>query len=78
MNDLHVYIYIYIYIYITEDMCKEVECGKGTCKWNGALPLGFTCQCEAGWKHTRDQDDEDDYPFLPCVIPNCKYIYSLH
>jgi|UniRef100_A0A803PZ11 hypothetical protein len=61
---------------ISEDMCKEMECGKGKCKWNGAFPLGFTCECDAGWKRTRDQDDEDDYPFLPCVIPNCTLNYG--
>ena len=58
-------------IIITEELCKEVECGKGKCKADGSFPLGFTCECDAGWKRTRDEDDEEDLHFLPCVIPNC-------
>ncbi|PON87125.1 neurogenic locus notch-like protein [Trema orientale] len=61
---------------IAEEICKEVECGKGNCKADGSFPLGFTCECDAGWKRTRDQDLEDDLHFLPCVIPNCTLNYG--
>ncbi|BBH06692.1 hypothetical protein Prudu_018414 [Prunus dulcis] len=50
---------------IAAEVCKEVECGRGTCKFDVEDPLGFTCECEAGWKRTRDGDD--DLKFLPCV-----------
>ena len=51
-------------------MCKEVNCGKGTCKFSSNSPF-FECECQPGWKQTAS--GKGDYPkFLPCVIPNCK------
>ncbi|CAL9003564.1 unnamed protein product [Prunus brigantina] len=61
---------------IADEVCKQVECGRGTCKFDVEDPLGFTCECEAGWKRTRDGDKDDDLKFLPCVIPNCTLDYS--
>lgn len=58
-----------------EELCNEVECGKGSCVVNTSATFGFECQCNAGWKRTR-LDNEDDYKFLPCVIPNCSVQYS--
>ncbi|KAF8388105.1 hypothetical protein HHK36_026771 [Tetracentron sinense] len=58
-----------------DDVCKDVECGKGTCKASLNHVLSFTCECESGWKQTRD-DDDDNLKFLPCVIPNCTLDYS--
>ncbi|KAI6692580.1 hypothetical protein NL676_020290 [Syzygium grande] len=55
--------------------CDAVECGKGTCVANSTYPWDYICECEAGWKRTR-LDNEDDYKFLPCVIPNCSLQYS--
>lgn len=55
-------------------MCEEVECGKGNCTAGPSYPMGFKCECESGWKRTRD--DDEDVPFLPCVIPNCKLVIS--
>ncbi|KAL3750413.1 hypothetical protein ACJRO7_011418 [Eucalyptus globulus] len=46
------------------ELCDEVQCGKGLCVLNPSAPLGFECQCEAGWKLTRF-DNEDDPKFLP-------------
>ncbi|CAB4315931.1 unnamed protein product [Prunus armeniaca] len=59
---------------IADEVCEKVECGRGKCKFDVEDPLGFTCECEAGWKRTRDGDD--DLKFLPCVIPNCTLDYS--
>ncbi|KAF7848406.1 hypothetical protein BT93_L1975 [Corymbia citriodora subsp. variegata] len=58
-----------------EELCNEVQCGKGSCVVNTSAPFGFECQCDAGWKRTR-LDDEDNLKFLPCVIPNCSVEYS--
>ncbi|GMY20989.1 neurogenic locus notch-like protein [Fagus crenata] len=57
-----------------EKVCEEVECGKGNCTVDTSYPLGFKCECESGWK--RDDDDDSDLSFLPCVIPNCTLKYS--
>ncbi|XP_028100998.1 fibropellin-1-like isoform X1 [Camellia sinensis] len=58
-----------------DNICKEVECGKGNCSVALDRPFGFKCECENGWKHTR-LDSEQDLLFLPCVIPNCSLDYS--
>ncbi|KAL3728128.1 uncharacterized protein LOC104417674 [Eucalyptus grandis] len=58
-----------------EKVCDEVECGKGTCVTNSSYPFTYICECEAGWRRTR-LDNEDDLKFLPCVIPNCSLQYS--
>jgi hypothetical protein len=55
----------------TDTVCKEVECGKGTCKQSSNNTFGFECECEPGWKQT-GSDDDDNLKFLPCVVPNCK------
>ncbi|XP_062150069.1 uncharacterized protein LOC133858605 isoform X2 [Alnus glutinosa] len=55
---------------VFDDVCKEVECGKGTCKPSSTSTFFFECECETGWKQARP--DGGDHPnFLPCVIPNC-------
>ncbi|CAK9160667.1 unnamed protein product [Ilex paraguariensis] len=60
---------------IFDDVCKHVECGKGTCKPSPNNTWFYVCECHPGWKQTRPQDD-DDLKFLPCVIPNCTLNYS--
>ncbi|KAE8717625.1 RING-H2 finger protein ATL45-like [Hibiscus syriacus] len=58
---------------IFNDVCKEVGCGKGKCKpsSNGTLPY-YICECDAGWKQTAADNDDDHHPkFLPCIFPNC-------
>ncbi|KAG6645464.1 uncharacterized protein LOC122319044 [Carya illinoinensis] len=57
-----------------DKVCEEVECGRGNCSADINYPLGFKCECESGWKRTRD--DNDDLTFLPCVIPNCTLDYG--
>ncbi|XP_022748969.1 uncharacterized protein LOC111298519 [Durio zibethinus] len=54
-----------------DDVCKEVECGRGKCKpsLNGTFPY-YTCDCDLGWKQTR-ADNDDHLKFLPCIVPNC-------
>ncbi|GLT38812.1 hypothetical protein SLA2020_130340 [Shorea laevis] len=59
-----------------DKVCDEVECGKGTCKANITYPLNYICECEPGWKRTKDDDVNDDLKFLPCLIPNCTLNYS--
>ncbi|PSS33844.1 Slit 2 protein like [Actinidia chinensis var. chinensis] len=60
---------------VIDDVCKEVECGKGTCKPSLNSTLLFVCECDIGWKQTRP-DHDNDFKFLPCVIPNCTLDYS--
>ncbi|GFY85038.1 hypothetical protein Acr_03g0018120 [Actinidia rufa] len=60
---------------VLDDVCKEVECGKGTCKPSLNSTLLFVCECDIGWKQTRP-DHDNDFKFLPCVIPNCTLDYS--
>lgn len=64
---------IFVWFRKTDRLCDDVDCGKGTCKANISYPLNYICECDAGWKRTQDDsDDDDDHKFLPCVIPNCK------
>jgi len=58
-----------------DNVCKEVECGKGTCKASSNSTLFFEYECDPGWKQARS-DDDDDLKFLPCVVPNCTLNYS--
>ncbi|XP_061946016.1 uncharacterized protein LOC133669762 [Populus nigra] len=59
-------------------LCKEVDCGKGTCVGDKSYPLSYKCECQAGWKQTQYDDDDvdDEHKFLPCVIPNCTLNYG--
>lgn len=50
--------------------CGEVSCGMGSCVESGDYVFGFACQCNPGW--SRYHLGELQFPFLPCVIPNCK------
>ncbi|KAI3937292.1 hypothetical protein MKW98_001863 [Papaver atlanticum] len=58
-----------------DELCKEVVCGKGTCKSSLDYKFNYECECEDGWKRSR-ADNEEDLKFLPCVIPNCTLDYS--
>ncbi|KAJ1275967.1 hypothetical protein BS78_05G177500 [Paspalum vaginatum] len=49
--------------------CEEVQCGMGTCAESGDYLFGFACECSAGW--SRYHVGAMQFPFLPCVIPNC-------
>ncbi|CAI9118391.1 OLC1v1019957C1 [Oldenlandia corymbosa var. corymbosa] len=58
------------------DVCKSSNpCGKGTCKSSNETTFGYECVCDAGWKQTRSEKD-NDLKFLPCVVPNCTLNYS--
>ncbi|KAM5561556.1 hypothetical protein ABKV19_022247 [Rosa sericea] len=57
-----------------KEICKEVECGRGTCNYNSSEPLLYTCECETGWKRTAEGNDS--LKFLPCVIPDCTLDYT--
>lgn len=61
---------------IFDGICKEVECGKGSCKPSKNSTFFFQCQCDPGWKQSLSNDDDDDFKFLPCIIPNCSLDYS--
>ncbi|KAE8698284.1 hypothetical protein F3Y22_tig00110600pilonHSYRG00121 [Hibiscus syriacus] len=54
-----------------DDVCKEVGCGKGKCKPSskGTLPY-YICECDAGWKQTAADNDDDHPKFLPCIFPD--------
>ncbi|XP_012069693.1 uncharacterized protein LOC105632035 [Jatropha curcas] len=60
---------------IFDDVCKKIECGRGTCKPSKNSTFFYECECDAGWKQTRSQLD-DNLKFLPCIIPNCTMDYS--
>ncbi|KAM0963063.1 uncharacterized protein LOC126606319 isoform X1 [Malus sylvestris] len=59
---------------ILDDVCKEVECGKGNCKPSSNSTFFFECDCEPGWKQT--SNNTHHFKFLPCVIPNCNLDFS--
>ncbi|KAF0896718.1 hypothetical protein E2562_027060 [Oryza meyeriana var. granulata] len=54
--------------------CSKVQCGMGRCSESSDYVFGFACQCNAGWSRYRLGDMQ--FPFLPCVIPNCTINYS--
>ncbi|KAJ4827525.1 hypothetical protein Tsubulata_028041 [Turnera subulata] len=60
---------------VLDDVCKHVECGKGTCKPSQNSSFFYECECDQGWKQTRADDDEF-LQFLPCIVPNCSMDYS--
>jgi hypothetical protein len=53
-----------------EGVCGKVRCGMGTCAESSDYAFGFACQCKTGW--SRYHLGSLQFPFLPCVIPNCK------
>lgn len=53
------------------DLCGKVKCGMGSCGESGDYMFGFACRCNPGW--SRYHLGDVDFPFLPCVIPNCTY-----
>ncbi|XP_061376202.1 uncharacterized protein LOC133318226 [Gastrolobium bilobum] len=55
---------------IYENVCKEVECGKGICNPSKNSTFFFECDCNPGWKQPLSAHDEG-LKFLPCIIPNC-------
>ncbi|XP_073027043.1 uncharacterized protein [Primulina eburnea] len=60
-----------------DNICNEVQCGKGSCESDRSYPFGFRCQCDSGWRRTRLNDsDEQNLLYLPCIIPNCSLDYS--
>ncbi|XP_050374126.1 uncharacterized protein LOC126791707 [Argentina anserina] len=61
---------------IIDEVCKGVECGKGTCKPSSSSTFFFECQCDPGWKQIISENSTDHFKFLPCVIPNCDLDYS--
>ncbi|KAG6664854.1 uncharacterized protein LOC122295143 [Carya illinoinensis] len=63
---------------VFDDVCKEVECGKGTCKPSSNSTFFYECECDLGWSRTSSEssDLDDHLKFLPCVVPNCTLSYS--
>lgn len=61
--------------WVSDNICGEVQCGKGTCEANQSYPFNFKCNCENGWKRTR-LDDEQNLEYLPCIIPDCNFLTS--
>jgi len=52
----------------TDNICKEVECGKGKCKAPSNTTFMYECECEDGWKQF-----DQHLKFLPCITPNCTF-----
>ncbi|XP_051181066.1 uncharacterized protein [Lolium perenne] len=52
-----------------EGECGKVKCGMGSCDESNNYAFGFACQCNPGWSRYHLGDMQ--FPFLPCVIPNC-------
>nr|AFK36983.1 unknown [Lotus japonicus] len=61
---------------IFDDVCKKVECGKGSCKASQNSTFFFECECEPGWKQAPSSNDTLGLKFLPCIVPNCTLNYS--
>ncbi|CAN7110448.1 unnamed protein product, partial [Brassica rapa subsp. narinosa] len=51
-----------------DDICKEVQCGKGKCKASLNATFMHECECDNGWKQI-----DHNLKFLPCVTPNCTF-----
>jgi hypothetical protein len=41
----------------------------GSCGESSDYVFGFACRCNPGW--SRHHLGDVEFPFLPCVIPNC-------
>lgn len=54
-------------LFCTDDACKNVNCGKGSCKVSSDSVSGFECHCSHGWKKIFP------LPFSPCTVHNCEY-----
>nr|XP_025620253.1 uncharacterized protein LOC112711759 isoform X1 [Arachis hypogaea] len=54
---------------IYEDVCKEVECGKGACKPSKNSTFLYECECNPGWKQSLSSHTQV-FTFLPCIVPN--------
>jgi len=50
--------------------CGRAQCGMGSCAESDDYTFGFACQCRPGW--SRYHLGGMQFPYLPCVIPNCK------
>ncbi|KAK1433332.1 hypothetical protein QVD17_10242 [Tagetes erecta] len=61
---------------IINNLCDEVNCGRGTCSVDLAKPFNFVCKCDPGWRRTINGNGDDYFQFLPCIIPNCSINYS--
>ncbi|MED6119881.1 hypothetical protein PIB30_015831 [Stylosanthes scabra] len=61
---------------IFDDVCKEVKCGKGTCKPSQNSTFLFECECDPGWNQAFSSNDDSAFNFLPCIVPNCTLNYS--
>ncbi|CAJ1951209.1 unnamed protein product [Sphenostylis stenocarpa] len=49
------------------NVCDIVYCGRGTCHPSSTDSLGFTCDCESGWK----KPNLGPLQLPPCSLPNC-------
>ncbi|XP_020577184.1 vitamin K-dependent protein S-like isoform X2 [Phalaenopsis equestris] len=60
---------------VDEDLCGNVDCGRGICKSPAANMAGFVCVCEPGWSQLHFGNH---FRFLPCNIPDCDYQFSCY
>lgn len=71
-----------MHVYVRADsspICDTAECGKGTCsEVPGIIPevtTSYKCTCDPGWSQPKLLN-LTVLPFMPCIIPDCKYLYS--
>lgn len=57
------------------DICKSMFCGKGTCQASETELLGFTCDCDSGWKKIKVGVPPLEFELPPCLLPNCQYSF---
>ncbi|XP_044498566.1 uncharacterized protein LOC123220411 [Mangifera indica] len=58
-----------------DNVCEQAECGQGKCQPSTNSTIFYDCVCYPGWMQTIS-DDNNQFKFLPCVIPNCTLNYS--
>ncbi|BAT96668.1 hypothetical protein VIGAN_08364300 [Vigna angularis var. angularis] len=68
---------VFCFVFLgSDEVCKGVECGKGTCKASQNSTFFFECDCQPGWKQPLSNDTDSAFKFLPCIVPNCTLDYS--
>ncbi|XP_010026939.3 uncharacterized protein LOC104417339 [Eucalyptus grandis] len=57
---------------LQDDLCKEVECGKGKCMplLSDSANFLYECECDPGWRKSPLRGT-DPLTLLPCTLPNC-------
>lgn len=75
---LNAYPFCVVGFLFSDDVCKEVACGRGKCKplLNDSAIFLYECECDPGWRKSPLRGTEP-LKFLPCTLPNCKFRFSI-